>query len=502
MPPSNNLFEVFRQYFPPQRNKTFLIDGSGHTISYAEMEARSAQIAHYFLSLGLTKGDRVAVQVGKSASALLVYLAAVRAGLIYLPLNTAYRESELRYFFADAQPSLVICDPEDQHPIHNLLNTESVLLDVLTATGSGSLIDKVAAFATEFDSVNVDPDDLAAILYTSGTTGQPKGAMLSHGNLTSNALMLKDYWGWNETDVLLHVLPIFHVHGLFVACHCVLAAGAAMIFLPGFNVDEVKAQLPNATVMMGVPTYYTRLLAQADIAVDDCRSMRLFISGSAPLLETTHRQFEQRTGHRILERYGMSETSMLVSNPLNGDRRVGTVGLPLPGVEVRIVDADNVPVAVDVVGSIQVKGPNVFQGYWQMPEKTAAEFTADGFFITGDQGTVSAEGYIAIVGRSNDMIITGGYNVYPKEVELVIDDIAGIKESAVFGIINADWGELVTAVVVGDGSKELLSESILEATKQRLANYKVPKVIYFIDELPRNTMGKVQKNSLRKRFSS
>ena len=496
---NNNVFEILRQHFPLQRSKTFIVDTAGLSISYGEMEARTAQIAHYFQSCGLKPGDRVAVQVAKSASALLIYLASLRAGLIYLPLNTAYRVAELEYFFSDAQPSLVICDPSSEKTMFEIL-AANTRVDTLCSDGSGALMDKISSQMTAFDSVACAADDLAAILYTSGTTGRPKGAMLSHGNLAANALMLKDYWGWTERDVLLHALPIFHVHGLFVACHCALAAGASMIFLPTFDVAAVRQYLPESTVMMGVPTYYTRLLAAADFSAAECHKMRLFISGSAPLLEETHRQFEARTGQRILERYGMSETSMLISNPLQGERRAGTVGLPLPGVTVRLVDEHNQPVAINEVGSIQVKGPNVFQGYWKMPEKTAEEFTDDGFFITGDQGTKSEDGYLSIVGRAKDMIISGGFNVYPKEVERVVDAISGVKESAVFGIADADFGEAVMAAVVLDGSRILAAEAIIAEAKQQLASYKVPKKIVFLNELPRNTMAKVQKNSLREQF--
>ncbi len=498
---TNNLFEIFRKNFPADRSNVFLTDADSNSVTYGKMETLSAQLANYFVSIGLQKGDRVAVQVQKSPQALMVYLAAVRAGLIYLPLNTAYRESELTYFFDDADPRLVICDPDDYERTQRLLAGKPLRLESLGSQGDGSLMAAAQHCDEQFSSVHCDPDDLAAILYTSGTTGRPKGAMLSHRNLSANALTLCEYWGWSESDVLLHALPLFHVHGLFVACHCVLAAGASMIFLPGFSADTVKQYLPQATVMMGVPTYYTRLLADIDFSVNDCHSMRLFISGSAPLLEETHRQFEQRSGHKILERYGMSETSMLVSNPLTGERLAGAVGFPLPGVELRIVDADNIAVGINEIGSIQVKGPNVFQGYWHMPEKTAEEFTEDGFFITGDQGKINEQGYISIVGRAKDMVISGGYNVYPKEVELVIDDIAGVKESAVFGIVDKDFGEAVTAVIVADGSTALDVDVLINHIKQHLANYKVPKAIHFIDELPRNTMGKVQKNSLRQRFS-
>lgn len=498
---NHNLYDVLSQRFPVDGSKLCIINPAGGDLSYSQLEQRSAQLANYFCSLGLTPGDRVAVQVKKSPQALLVYLACLRAGFIYLPLNTGYTEAELQYFFSDANPGLIIADPDGQAYCEPLAQQQSALFETLSSNGSGSLIDNSASFPQQFDNVVSRVNDLAAILYTSGTTGRPKGAMLSHGNLSANALMLHDAWGWQQQDVLIHSLPIFHVHGLFVACHGVLAAGASMIFMPSFSVDEVITQLPNATVMMGVPTFYTRLLASDDFSAQHCAAMRLFISGSAPLLATTHEAFQQRTGHRILERYGMSETSMLISNPLEGERRAGTVGFPLPGIDVRLVDANSKSVAVGDVGSIQVKGPNVFQGYWQLPEKTAKEFTEDGFFITGDQGMISDDGYISIVGRAKDMVISGGYNVYPKEVELVIDAIDGVKESAVFGIPDADFGEAVTVAIVVEAGVSFDVETIIASSREKLAAYKAPRFVHFLDQLPRNTMGKVQKNSLREKFS-
>lgn len=498
---NHNLYDVLSQRFPVDGSKLCIINPAGGDLSYSQLEQRSAQLANYFCSLGLTPGDRVAVQVKKSPQALLVYLACLRAGFIYLPLNTGYTEAELQYFFSDANPGLIIADPDGQAYCEPLAQQQSALFETLSSNGSGSLIDNSASFPQQFDNVVSRVNDLAAILYTSGTTGRPKGAMLSHGNLSANALMLHDAWGWQQQDVLIHSLPIFHVHGLFVACHGVLAAGASMIFMPSFSVDEVITQLPNATVMMGVPTFYTRLLASDDFSAQHCAAMRLFISGSAPLLATTHEAFQQRTGHRILERYGMSETSMLISNPLEGERRAGTVGFPLPGIDVRLVDANTKSVAVGDVGSIQVKGPNVFQGYWQLPEKTAKEFTEDGFFITGDQGMISDDGYISIVGRAKDMVISGGYNVYPKEVELVIDAIDGVKESAVFGIPDADFGEAVTVAIVVEAGVSFDVETIIASSREKLAAYKAPRFVHFLDQLPRNTMGKVQKNSLREKFS-
>jgi malonyl-CoA/methylmalonyl-CoA synthetase len=500
---NRNLFEMFVERFPHDRSQPFITDEHGVVFSYAELDHFSAQLANYFSQLALKKGDRVAVQVKKSPRALMIYLACLRAGLIYLPLNTGYTSAELEYFLSDAKPALVICDPESQTLFETLFQTLALAaslkltVETLDQNGQGSLITAAAPYSGEFICVDCGGQDLAAILYTSGTTGRPKGAMLSHHNLAANALTLAEIWGWTCDDVLLHALPIFHVHGLFVACHCVLAVGAQMIFLPGFDSKKIIERLPSSTVMMGVPTFYTRLLSDPHFSADICASMRLFISGSAPMLESTHHQFNQRTGQTILERYGMTETGMLVSNPLNAERRPGTVGVPLPEVEVRVVDADGVVVEACEVGGIQVKGPNVFQGYWQMPEKTAEEFTDDGFFITGDQGVVSEDGYISIVGRAKDMVITGGYNVYPKEIERVIDSIVGVKESAVFGVAHPDFGEAVVAAVVADGSVKLTDALIIDAAKKELATYKVPKRVEFLAELPRNTMGKVQKNLLR-----
>lgn len=500
----SNLYLRFQACFPVDRQQPFLIGPEGEQLSYQALEERSAQLAQLFVSLGLQKGDRIAAQVAKSPMAILVYLASLRAGLIYLPLNTGYTESEMRYFIDDAEPRLLLCDPSQQSKMAALLaaaNSSSALL-TMDQLGAGSLAEAASDFSVEFATVDCDDDDIAAILYTSGTTGQPKGAMLSHQNLAANALTLKAMWGWQSSDVLLHALPIFHVHGLFVACHCVLAAGASMIFLPSFDVAEVIEALPKATVMMGVPTFYTRLLADANFKRANCNNMRLFISGSAPLLASTHQAFFERTGQHILERYGMTETGMLVSNPLQGERRAGTVGFPLPEVMVRIVDSNNLSVSGEAIGSIQVKGPNVFKGYWRKPEKTAQEFTADGYFITGDQGFLSADGYIAIVGRAKDMVISGGFNVYPKEVELVLDKIDGVKESAVIGLPHVDFGEAVTAVVVLDYNDSVDEQAIRAIAKQQLAAYKVPKKICVVDALPRNTMGKVQKNILREQFGT
>ncbi|HEX7045158.1 MAG TPA: malonyl-CoA synthase [Burkholderiales bacterium] len=474
---------------------------SGRVYTYGDLDRETARLARFFVDLGLKRGERIAVQVEKSPEALFVYLAAVRAGLVYLPLNTAYQRGEMEYFLRDAEPGLVVCTPAAHATIEPLARGAGARhVHTLDENGGGTLIEASRAAPPDFETVPVEADELAALLYTSGTTGRSKGAMLTHGNLSSNALTLYDYWGFGPTDVLLHALPIFHVHGLFVASNLALLSTGKMIFLRKFDAKQVLQHLPRATVFMGVPTYYTRLLAEPDLNAEVCRNMRLFISGSAPLLKETFAEFRRRTGHTILERYGMSETNMNTSNPLNGERVAGTVGLPLPGVEVRVVDDDNRPVATGTIGNIQVRGPNVFKGYWRMPEKTREEFTADGWFRTGDMGQFDANGYLTIVGRSKDLVITGGYNVYPKEIETLIDEMPEVVESAVIGVPHPDFGEAVTAVVVKRAGATLDEATVLTRLKGQIANYKVPKRVYFVDELPRNTMGKVQKNVLRDRY--
>ena len=441
------------------------------------------------------------MQVDKSVEAVCLYLATLRSGHVFLPLNSAYQQSEIDYFIQDAEPAVVVCSPANQdwiNPIAAAHGTRQVY--TLSDAGTGTLLDAAAPHSDAFRTVARRTDDLAAILYTSGTTGRSKGAMLSHGNLSSNALMLNDYWRWRAGDVLLHALPIFHVHGLFVALHGALLSGNKMIWLAKFDTHEVLRQLPRSSVFMGVPTMYTRLLDEPAFDARAVRSMRLFISGSAPLLTDTFQQFEARTGQRILERYGMSETIMLTSNPYDGNRVAGTVGLPLPGVSVRVVDDAGTLCATNEIGGIQVRGPNVFSGYWRMPEKTREEFTADGWFKTGDVGRFDANGYLTIVGRSKDLIITGGYNVYPKEIESWLDDMPGVAESAVIGVPHRDFGEAVTAVVVRKPGAMLDGAAIIAALKGAIASFKVPKAVHVVDDLPRNAMGKVQKNELRKRY--
>jgi malonyl-CoA/methylmalonyl-CoA synthetase len=492
-----NLYALLRDHFAEYGEQPCILHPGGAVIHYDDLDAMAARIAHVLLDAGCEKGDRVAVQVDKCWQALALYLGCLRAGLVYLPLNTAY-QSELGYFFGDAEPRVIVCSPKKLATVAALRPQATVL----TLSGDqGTLLDLARDAPAEFDTVVSAPDDLAAILYTSGTTGRAKGAMLSHRNLASNALTLVNAWGFTRGDVLLHALPIYHVHGLFVACHCALLSGSRMLWLPKFDVAEAITLLPHATVMMGVPTFYTRLLAESGFGEDACRSMRLFVSGSAPLLPETFNEFRARSGHAILERYGMSETGMNASNPLNGERICGSVGPPLPGVTLRIADEDGRPQPPGIVGCIEVKGPNVFAGYWRMPDKTRDEFTADGFFKTGDLGELLDNGYLKIVGRAKDLIITGGLNVYPKEVEERIDALPGIAESAVIGVADPDFGEAVTAVVVPKAGHRPSEADLIAALKADIADFKVPKRVHFVDELPRNAMGKVEKNTLRKRYS-
>ncbi|HEV7339568.1 MAG TPA: malonyl-CoA synthase [Bosea sp. (in: a-proteobacteria)] len=492
----NHLFDLVRARIPAPEARFALID-DGRVFSYADMVAASGRYASALVALGVKPGDRVAVQVEKSIEALMLYLGTVRAGAVFLPLNTAYTPAEIEYFLGDAEPAVFVCDPAKAQALKPYADKAGAKLETL-GVGTGSLLDKAAAASADFADVARGADDLAAILYTSGTTGRSKGAMLSHDNLSSNALALVDYWRFGKDDVLLHALPIFHTHGLFVATNTVLFSGASMILLPKFDPEQIFKYLPQATCMMGVPTFYVRLLQDKRLGKDTTAHMRLFVSGSAPLLAETHREWRERTGHAILERYGMTETNMSTSNPYAGDRVAGTVGFPLPGVSARVVDPETgKELARDEIGMIEVKGPNVFKGYWRNPEKTKAEFREDGFFITGDLGKIDPAGYVHIVGRGKDLIITGGYNVYPKEVETEIDEMPGVIESAVIGCPHPDFGEGVTAVVVVKSGADITAASISKALDQRLAKFKLPKEVFIVPELPRNTMGKVQKNLLR-----
>jgi malonyl-CoA/methylmalonyl-CoA synthetase len=495
---SANLYSAFKaQWQEPE--KCAIETAGGRRYSFRDLDEVSARIANAYVALGVKPGDRVAAQVEKSPEAMVIYLACLRVGAIYLPLNTAYTQAELEYFLTDAEPALFICRPKDEAAASALCASAGVpQCRTLGVAGDGSLMELAATQASSFEDVARAEDDLAAILYTSGTTGRSKGAMITHRNLAFNAQVLNKLWQFNADDVLLHALPVFHVHGLFVAGNMAFLAGATMLFLPKFDADEVFRLMPRSTVMMGVPTFYVRLLADERLTLETTKGMRLFISGSAPLLPDTFRQFEERTGHAILERYGMTETGMLTSNPYEGGERVaGTVGAPLPGVDVRVVHPETGAIlGVEEIGMIEVRGPNVFIGYWRMPEKTKAEIKEDGFFITGDLGKFDAQGYVHIVGRGKDLVISGGYNVYPKEIESEIDAIEGVLESAVIGVPHPDFGEGVVAVVV-KAKDGLVEADIMEALKKRLANYKLPKRIIFIDILPRNTMAKVQKNVLR-----
>ncbi|MDX1405533.1 MAG: AMP-binding protein, partial [Woeseiaceae bacterium] len=444
-----NLFSHFDEQFKKHTDDELLRTESEQSFTWDGVDRRSAQLANCLGELGASPGDRVSVQVEKSPAALCLYLACLRAGLVFHPLNMAYKSGELEYFLGNAEPAIVVCDPDNAESLGPIAKAARVrTLLTLDRAGAGTLTETADQQPASFDTVNCVADDLAALLYSSGTTGRPKGIMLSHRNLLRNTEALVDAWGFTEDDRLLHALPIFHVHGLFVAIGCVLLSGCSMRWLPAFNEQQVIKFLPECTVMMGVPTYYTRLLANDAFTRDVADKARLFISGSAPLLEETFAEFEQRTGHRILERYGMTETNMNTSNPLHGERKPGTVGPPLPGVEVRICDDDGKQLGTDEIGNLQVRGPNVFIGYWKMPEKTAEDFTDDEFFNTGDKGKIDSDGYVSIVGRAKDVVISGGLNVYPKEIELFLDDLPGVKESAVIGVPHHDFGEAVVAVVV------------------------------------------------------
>lgn len=505
---SGNLYHLFESRFPADPQARFLTikDGprDGVWYTYADVASISARFAHAMVQLGVKRGDRVAVQVEKSPENLFLYLAALRLGAVYLPLNTAYQKGEIRYFLEDAGPALFVCRPEDEDGMRTLAAECKVpQVATLGIQGDGSLADRAIDLPHHFDTVSMVGDDLAAILYTSGTTGRSKGAMTSHDNLASNALTLHQLWGFVPGDVLLHALPIFHVHGLFVATNTTLLNGGSMLFLSKFDADRVVELLPQASVLMGVPTFYTRLLTHPGFTRDLVAHMRLFISGSAPLLADTHKEFSALTGHAILERYGMTEAGMITSNPLVGDRVPGTVGFPLPGVSLRIADEKGELLGVDQIGQIEIKGPNLFKGYWNKPEKTAEDMRPDGFFITGDVGKIDARGYVHIVGRAKDLVICGGFNVYPKEVETVLDALDGVVESAVIGLPHPDFGEAVAAVIQKKPGRDDVTEaSIIAHMKGELANFKVPKRVWFVDELPRNQMGKVQKAALREQHKT
>ena len=509
MPTDHNLFSALRRAFPPDLDATAIETADGGEAlfySWRDLDRATAKIANLIASLELPAGARIAVQTEKSVEALMLYLAVLRAGLVYLPLNTAYQSSEIEYFIANAEPSVVVCSGKNFGWVSKIaFRAGTAHVFTLNDDRTGSLLERAAHHGDRHTPAPKGADELAAILYTSGTTGRSKGAMLTHGNLLSNALTLKDYWCWKSGDVLIHALPIFHVHGLFVASHGALLNGSKMIWFGKFDARAVIARLPEATVFMGVPTLYVRLLAEPAFDREACCRMRLFVSGSAPLLIETFNAFRERSGHTILERYGMSETVMLSSNPCDpehGERRGGTVGFALPGVGLRVMDEAGRPCAAGEIGAIEVRGPNLFKGYWRMPEKTAEEFTADGWFKTGDVGKVDAGGVVTIVGRSKDLIITGGYNVYPAEVEGTLNDLPGVAESAVIGAPHPDFGEGVVAVVVAKPGAALSAAELIGALKTSIANFKVPKHLFVVAELPRNTMGKVQKNLLREQHKT
>ncbi len=498
---NHNLFAALRAAFPSLDQVAVETD-TGLSYSWHDLERGTAMMANLLASLKLPEGARVAVQVEKSVEAMMLYLATLRAGYVFLPLNTAYQSAEIEYFIGNAEPSVMVCSSKNFGWVSKIAfkaGTQNVF--TLDDDRTGSLLDRAAHCSDKHEVVARQADDLAAILYTSGTTGRSKGAMLTHGNMLSNALVLKDYWGWKKGDVLIHALPIFHVHGLFVAIHGALINGSKMIWLAKFDPKLVVKKLPEATVFMGVPTLYVRLLAEPGLTREACRNMRLFVAGSAPLLIETFNEWKERTGHTILERYGMSETVMLTSNPYEGaERRGGTVGFALPGVSLRVQDEGGQSLPAGEIGGIQVKGPNIFKGYWRMPEKTKEEFTADGYFKTGDVGKIDERGYIVIVGRSKDLIISGGYNVYPAEIEGYINDMPGVAESALVGVPHPDFGEVGIAVVIAKPGVALEAGRIVGELKSKLANFKIPKQCFVVNELPRNTMGKVQKNLLREQY--
>ncbi len=506
---NHNLFAALRAAFPANLDSVAVQTDNGLNYSWRDLDRASAMMANLLDGLNIPKGSRVAVQVEKSVEAMMLYLATLRAGYVFLPLNTAYQSAEIEYFIGNAEPAVVVCSSKNFGWVSKIAfkaGTQHVF--TLDDDRTGSLLTRSVHCADQHVVHPSKSDDLAAILYTSGTTGRSKGAMLSHGNLLSNAQMLKDYWGWQPGDVLIHALPIFHVHGLFVAIHGALLNGSKMIWMAKFDPQLAIAKMLEATVFMGVPTLYVRMLAEPSLTRQQASHMRLFIAGSAPLLIETFKEWQTRTGHTILERYGMSETVMLTSNPYQADaryanqteRRGGTVGFPLPDVQLRVQDDAGKNLPVGEIGGIQVKGPNVFSGYWRMPEKTKEEFTADGFFKTGDVGKIDERGYVSIVGRSKDLIISGGYNVYPAEIEGYINDMAGVAESALIGVPHPDFGEVGIAVVIAKAGAQLNAEHIIAALKSQLANFKIPKKCFVVPELPRNTMGKVQKNLLREQY--
>ncbi|MEI6718570.1 MAG: malonyl-CoA synthase [Betaproteobacteria bacterium] len=506
---NHNLYAALRAQFPSNLDTIAVETDDGLNYSWRDLERASAMLANLLEGLNIPQGARVAVQVEKSVEAMMLYLATLRAGYVFLPLNTAYQRAEIQYFIDNAEPAVVVCSGANFVWVSKIaFKAGTQYVFTLNDNRTGSLLDRAVHCSDKHAVVENAADDMAAILYTSGTTGRSKGAMLSHENLLSNAQALKTYWGWRTGDVLIHALPIFHVHGLFVAIHGALLNGSKMIWMSKFDPKYVIQKMPEATVFMGVPTLYVRMLTEASLTKQQASHMRLFVAGSAPLLIETFKAWQDRTGHTILERYGMSETVMLTSNPYAADarypgqseRRGGTVGFPLPSVQLRVHSDDGVELPVGEIGGIQVKGPNVFSGYWRMPEKTKEEFTSDGFFKTGDVGKIDERGYVVIVGRSKDLIISGGYNVYPAEIEGYINDMPGVAESALVGVPHPDFGEVGVAVVIAKPGTTVSGDAVIAALKSQLANFKIPKKCFVVDALPRNTMGKVQKNLLRDQY--
>ena len=501
---SSNLFELFQQRYLPHLDKTFLELPNGEKYSFGDIDELSARMATKLVEEGLIVGDRIVAQIDKTPASVALYLAVLRLGGIFIPLNTAYTASEVEYFLSDAKPRLFFCRAENLDSLAQIGSEQGVSKTIVL--GNNSSEDFWAESLKAMPRMEIESrseDDLASFLYTSGTTGRSKGAMLSHGNLASNATTLHKLWQFEPEDVLLHALPIFHIHGLFVALHCALLNASKVLFLPSFNVENIlEGMRGDATVLMGVPTFYSRLLNSSEFRSEDCDQMRLFISGSAPMTEQVHKAWTDKTNHKILERYGMTEAGMITSNPYEGERVPGTVGFALPGVEVRVADEEGHEIDPGEIGCIEVRGPNIFQGYWQMPEKTAEEFREDGFFITGDLGTMDDEGRVSIVGRGKDLIISGGYNIYPKEIEVVLDEYPSVLESAVIGIPHADFGESVVAVVVAESGQSVSEAELKEFLSEKLARFKQPRSIVLVRELPRNTMGKVQKNLLREQYSA
>ena len=494
----DNLFGAHTENDDP-----FLYLLNGQIITYKKFLELSAKISNAFFDLGLTPGDCVAIQVQKSPEMLNIYAACAQSGLVFLPLNPSYTVDELEYFIENSEARLIICDEANKRALVHIAKKLGIAVETLNADATGSIIDKSLPLSDKFETVRRSENDLAALLYTSGTTGKSKGAMLTQANLLSNGSTLMNEWQFTNKDVLLHALPLFHTHGLFVATNVMLSAGGSMIFLPKFDLDDIIEHLPNSTAIMGVPTFYTRLLSDSRFTKELVQRMRLFISGSAPLLSETHSQFENRTGHKILERYGMTETNMNTSNPYNGERRAGTVGRPLPGVELKITDPETgTEKSNNEIGQIEVRGPNVFKGYWKMPEKTKAELRANGFFITGDLGKVDENGYVHILGRDKDLIISGGFNIYPKELEEIIDKQTGVLESAVVGVPHPDFGETPIALIVKEIDKIIDTNQIKEIFEMQVARYKHPRDLFLVDQLPRNTMGKIQKNLIRDQYKA